>query len=310
MHEAANEDKFDIDASALFNCRDVVAVVTGGGTGIGLMIAQALERNGAKCVYIVGRRAEVLDRAAKTSRYGRILPFPGDVTDRSRVSELVATVQREFGRLDVLVNCAAVMSIWHRDLHIPNDGSVESVQKVLMNEAKEDWAAQFNVNVTAVYFLIAAFLSLLKQSNDYWEGASEASTPILPARTAQVITVAGIAAFSRAMAGCMGYVASKAAVLHLMKTLSTVMAPTGIRFNCICPGIFPSEITAGKGHLDEENRNQLGPISKSEVPQGRSGNVQDMAGAALFLCGGGGTYCNGLVLVLDGGRLSISPSTY
>jgi NAD(P)-dependent dehydrogenase (short-subunit alcohol dehydrogenase family) len=74
--------------------------------------------------------------------------------------------------------------------------------------------------------------------------------------------------------------------------------------------VFPSEITAGSGHLDDENRNHLGPISLSEVPQGRAGDVQDMAGAVLFLCGRGGFYCNGLVVVLDGGRLSINPSTY
>jgi NAD(P)-dependent dehydrogenase (short-subunit alcohol dehydrogenase family) len=69
-------------------------------------------------------------------------------------------------------------------------------------------------------------------------------------------------------------------------------------------------MTAGRDHLDDENRNHLGPIPRSDVPQGRAGNVQDMAGAALLLCGRAGFYYNGVVLVLDGGRLSINPSTY
>ncbi|KEZ45613.1 hypothetical protein SAPIO_CDS1967 [Scedosporium apiospermum] len=71
------------------------------------------------------------------------------------------------------------------------------------------------------------------------------------------------------MGGCMGYVASKAGVLQLMKTLATVLAPTGIRFNSIAPG---------------------------NVPQGRAGDVRDMAGATLFLCGRGGFYCNGALI--------------
>jgi NAD(P)-dependent dehydrogenase (short-subunit alcohol dehydrogenase family) len=144
--------------------------------------------------------------------------------------ELAATVQREFGRLDILINCAAVMAIWHKTFGIPTNESVASLQKLIMSESEADWAAQFDLNVTAVYFLIGAFLPLMKQSNDYWCRVSKESTPSLVSRTAQVITVTGIAAFSRSMVGCMGYAASKAAVLHLMKTLSTVMAPTGIRF--------------------------------------------------------------------------------
>jgi NAD(P)-dependent dehydrogenase (short-subunit alcohol dehydrogenase family) len=70
--------------------------------------------------------------------------------------------------------------------------------------------------------------------------------------------------------------------------------------------VFPSEITAGKGTMDDYNRNHLGPVPKSAVPQGRAGDEQDIAGAILFLCGRGGWYCNGTEIILDGGRLSIS----
>ena len=132
---------------------------------------------------------------------------------------------------------AGVMSILHRDLKIPDDGTVESIQKIMLAEAEKDWAAQFSVNVTAVYFVTAGCLGLLKKSNDFWvddacKDADEpdAGTEVTPLRTAQVITVTGISGYFRSMAACMGYASSKAASMHLMKTLSTVLASTNIRF--------------------------------------------------------------------------------
>jgi len=66
-------------------------------------------------------------------------------------------------------------------------------------------------------------------------------------------------------------------------------------------------MTAGKCHLDGENRNHLAPLPTTDVPQGRAGDVRDMAGATLFLCGRGGFYCNGAVVVMDGGWLKHRP---
>lgn len=131
----------------------------------------------------------------------------------------------------MLVNAAGVMAIWHKKFDVPDDGSVYSIQKLLMTESESHWAAQFRTNVTAVYFLVGAFLPLMKASNDHWKNL-DGDRDLLTARTAQVITVTGIAALSRKMGGCMGYVASKAGVLQLMKTLATVLAPAGIRFVC------------------------------------------------------------------------------
>ena len=74
--------------------------------------------------------------------------------------------------------------------------------------------------------------------------------------------------------------------------------------------VFPTEMTAGKGHLDDMNRNHLGPFDRTKIPQGRAGDAKDMAGAILYLCGRSGYYCNGSTVVTDGGRLSIFPSTY
>ncbi|KAG8795903.1 hypothetical protein FRC17_008062 [Serendipita sp. 399] len=298
-----------MDTSSLFSAAGTVAVVTGGATGIGLMIAKALEWNGAEKVYIIGRRSDVLANAAKQAKFGRIDPVVGDVTSKAQLQSIAERVQREVGRVDVLVNCAGVMSEKHRQL--PMD-SLEALQEALWGEDPEKWNQQFNVNVTGAFFTTVAFLRLLKSSNEYWDTNNESSEIQVARarRTSQVITVTGIAAHHRAQLRFAGYAASKAASLHLMKTLSTVLSPFDIRFNMLAPGIFPTEMTAGKGTMDEHNQNYLGPLPPSEVPQRRPGDEQDIAGAILYLCGRSGWYCNGVEVIVDGGRLSISPSTY
>lgn len=141
---------------------------------------------------------------------------------------LVSRLRGEQGRLDVLIHCAGAMLTHHPGFTVPGDGSVEKVQETFLAEAEKDWSAQFAVNVTAVYFLTTACLDLLKKGNEFWKNQQE--RPADRDRTSQVITAVGISAFSRFMGFCMGYVASKAAALQLMKTMATALAPTGIRF--------------------------------------------------------------------------------
>jgi NAD(P)-dependent dehydrogenase (short-subunit alcohol dehydrogenase family) len=150
----------------------------------------------------------------------------------------VSRVEKETGRLDILVHCAGVMAALHKpDFTIPDDGSIDEAQKMMLAETEQDWATQFSVNVTAVYFVTASFLPLLKKSNGYWEENQRAATSDSqddtapePTRTAQVITTTGIAAYMRSFSMCMGYSASKAATQHLMKTMTTTFAPANIRF--------------------------------------------------------------------------------
>lgn len=157
---------------------------------------------------------------------------------------LISRVEAEAGRLDVLVHCAGLMSVLHKSgLAVPEDGgSLDHVQDLMMSENEADWAAQFAVNVTAVYFLTAGFLHLLKKSSEFWAKESEAACNSAnrsatkpeaqpePTRTAQVITTTGIAAYFRSFSSCMGYSASKAAIQHLMKTMATTFAAADIRF--------------------------------------------------------------------------------
>lgn len=180
------------------------------------------------------------------------------------MSSLVSRITFEAGRLDVLVHAAGVMSVMHKDFPAVTDASsIDEVQKTMLSESEAGWATQFAVNVTSPYFLTAACLVLLKKSGEYWaEAGKHASTerqleqggvrngaeeeqpkdpaedaPQQPTRTAQVITITGISGYFRSMAACMGYAASKAGTVHLVKTLSTVLAMSDIRFVHLPPGL-------------------------------------------------------------------------
>ncbi|PWW80704.1 NAD(P)-binding protein [Tuber magnatum] len=302
----------DIQASTLFSAKGLVAVVTGGGTGIGLMIAAALENNGATKVYIVGRRKEVLENAARVhSKHGNMIPILGDVTSKESLEAMVKTIESEVGYVNLLVNNAGTGSWRHSVLPKPPGlesrpdaaekyKSIEDVQKFLWEDSMEEWEDTFRVNVTGAWFASVAFLGLLDQGNKRE----------VVEQTSQIITVTSIASFLRGLGTCFSYPASKAAMTHVAKMLATHFPQYGIRSNVIAPGLFPSELTAGPGTMDSSNKNKLGDFPPGHIPLRRPGKDEDIAGAVLYLAGRAGAYVNGNVMVVDGGRTSVLPATY
>ncbi|KAG1821293.1 NAD(P)-binding protein [Suillus variegatus] len=159
--------------AVLFGVEGQVAVVTGGGTGIGLMMATALENNGAT-VYIIGRRLEVLEKAAKeNNKFGNLIPLQGDITCRQSLTQLVETVRTRHGYIDLLVNNAGISrNLLPPKLPSPLDDpadaspSIKAFQSVLWDTGSpEGFAETFDTNVTAVYFTTVAFLELLHLGN-------------------------------------------------------------------------------------------------------------------------------------------------
>ncbi|KAG1885221.1 NAD(P)-binding protein [Suillus subluteus] len=159
--------------AALFGVEGQVAVVTGGGTGIGLMIATALENNGAT-VYIIGRRLEVIEKAAKeNNKFGKLIPLQGDITCRQSLTKLVEIVRTRHGYIDLLVNNAGIArNILPSQLPSLLDGpadaspSIKAFQSVLWDTGSpEGFAETFDTNVTAIYFTTVAFLELLHLGN-------------------------------------------------------------------------------------------------------------------------------------------------
>ncbi|KAF9010420.1 NAD(P)-binding protein [Hymenopellis radicata] len=305
----------------LFNVNGLVAVITGGGTGIGLQMAKALEHNGAT-VYIVGRRLNIIEEAARLhNKFNNIIPIQGDITDRESLLSIVEAIKARHGYIDLLVNNAGVAkNLYSHPLPGPNDSHMErppspsdspiagpstpcikSFQSALWNTGSpEDFAQVFATNVTAPYYTTVAFLDLLHQGNVRQQIKSDAfSRP--PYHSSQVLTVSSSGAFRiDAKVLSMSYTLSKAACTHLGQVLANLLVPWGIRSNIIAPGVWPSEMTRS-AVADASSR--LDPdVLCRDVPLKRAGSEEDMAGAILYLASRAGAYMNGSVFVTDGGR--------
>jgi len=285
-----------LDAASLFGVKGLVAVITGGGTGIGLMMAKALEHNGAK-VYIIGRRLETLQTAAKEAKYGNIIPIQGDVTSKEDLTRAVDIITNADGFINVLIANSGITGPTLRDL--PPKASLTEFRDFLWQTDVPTFTKTLEVNTSAVHFCIVAFLELLAEGNKR-KNVEQLS---------QIIAVSSIGGFHRLALAGFSYAASKAATTHMMKQFSTVLVPYNIRSNVIAPGIYPSEIASGP-NLTAILQGDGTEISKTIIPLQRTGTAEDMAGAVLYLTSKAGGYLNGNVIVTDGGRLAVLPSTY
>jgi len=271
----------------------LVAVVTGGGTGIGLMIAKALEANGAK-VYITGRRQDRIEDAARQAAHGNIIPVQGSTSSHDDIQRLVDLITKETGYVDLLV-CNAGQTTWDASPNAPKqptpESSISEIRDYFFNYRPTSvWNQTLETNITAVFTNTMAFLELLDEGNK--RRAKDKPT-------SQVIAVGSVGGLSRATPSFI-YNASKAGVTHLMKNLGAFLIPHKIRTNVIAPGWFPSEMTTSVTARYEATD---GVMPQSVVPQERMGNADEIAGTILYLASKAGGYCNGNVMVIDGGFL-------
>lgn len=290
---SSDTDEKNLKASSLFSVDGLIAVVTGGGTGIGLMAAKALAVNGAK-VYIVGRREETLKKTAEEHGGGRLIPLAGDVTSKDSIQQLVAKIKEKEGCLDLLVNNAGISGPKH-EIH-EDKSNAEHVSQCLWEGQKfEEWGELYATNVSSIYFTSVAFLPLLQEGTKRKKGYSSS-----------ILNISSISGLIKVSQNHLGYNSSKAAAIHLTKLMATEFADTKVRVNTIAPGLFPSEMTAEES--DEKNVSELD--KKMDVPAGRPGDIKDMAGPVLLLSSKAGLYMNGVVIPVDGGYLLKEPSIY
>lgn len=322
--------------SNIFDVEGLVVVITGGGTGIGLMMAKALENSGAT-VYIVGRRLDVLEKAAREhNKFDKIIPVQGDITDREELLSVVEVVRARHGYLDLLINNAGIArNLFLHPLPLPGDisevahsthppsppsspiagpstPSIKAFQNVLWDTGSpEDFAETFATNVTAVYYATVAFLDLLHQGNMRrrrleFPGATP-GLPRPPYQTSQVLSVSSSGSFRiDARVLSVSYTLSKIACTHLGKLMANILAPWGIRSNVLAPGVWPTEMTTSPTPSF-----RLDPQALADtVPLRRVGTQEDMAGTILFLASRAGAYVNGAVWLVDGGRIGSVASTY
>jgi len=239
-----------------------VALVTGGGTGIGRAIAAAFVRAGAR-VAIAGRRAPQLrETAAALGEQDVVRALPADVTHARDRQKLVASTVRAFGGLDVLVN---------------NAGAVRTGALAELDE--ETWALLVAVNVTAPLLLVREAL------------------PELRKRGGAVLNVATGAAI-RPVSGFGAYGATKAALAHASRVLAREVAPE-VRVNVVSPGGVDTDIFDTFAARDDVPG--IKRWYAEAAPLGRIGAPEDVAAAALFLCSDAGRFVTGANLCVDGG---------
>ncbi|KAJ0158297.1 Gluconate 5-dehydrogenase [Colletotrichum tanaceti] len=297
-----------MDHNALFRVDGIMAVITGGGTGIGLTMARALVNQGAAKVYILGRRLEVLETAAK--EHPNLIPHRCDVTSKEDLQAVVDRVAGEVGYVNLVVANSGILGPAVR--YNPSL-SVSELRKTLFTDfSMAEMTDVLNVNVTAAFFTMSAFLELLDAGNKNalkgGFGRPDKQGSDVVTIQSQVIFTSSISAFSRHHAATPPYLASKTAIMQLTKQASSQLGRHGIRANGMAPGLFPSDIAAGLiGDRKPENE---GPDDARFIPARRFGGDEEMTGAILYLASRSGSYCNGSILVTDGGRLSLMPGTY
>ncbi|MBI4400384.1 MAG: SDR family oxidoreductase [Nitrospirae bacterium] len=240
-----------------------VALITGGGTGIGEAIARLFAQEGA-AVVITGRRKEILERVVGEIERGRgrALAVAGTVTDEAHVQSVVAQTLRTFGKLSILINNAAI-GAFGKALHETDDAT---------------WDEQLAVNLTGVFRMTrAAVPEMLKAGGGTIVNVSSVAGLIgFPLSAAYSTTKGGLNAFTRCVA--MDY------------------AKQGIRCNAVCPGLVETPMAAGL--LNDSTR--AAPVLAT-YPLGRAGTPDEVARLVLYLASDESAWVTGSIFPIDGG---------
>jgi 3-oxoacyl-[acyl-carrier protein] reductase len=254
-----------------------VALITGGSRGIGAEIVRIFAEAGAKVAFSYREardRAEAV--ASESGGSARCLPLEQDLSTPADGRALVAAAVRAFGRLDVLV---VNHGIWPSD-----DAPITSM-------AEEQWRRTLAVNLDSVFGLVQAAVGQME---------TQASAPGNGGDSRGHIVLISSTAGQRGEAFHADYAVTKGALISLTKSLSSELAPRGIRVNCVAPGWVTTEMSAAA--LGDP---ALRPSILSGIPVGRAANPREIAGPVLFLCTPLAGFISGEVLNVNGGAVLV-----
>ena len=256
-----------LDIQTLFSVAGKVALVTGGSRGISRMIAQGLLQAGAK-VYISARHEDVCQQtASELSQYGECIAIAADVADEDSRDKLCEALAAKEQGLNILVNNAG--AAWGDSYENYPERAFDKLMKI---------------NVTSVFTLTQALTPML-------EAAASSQDP---ARVINIGSMDGLHIPTVHGAGTYAYTASKAAVHQLTRHLAVELGRRNITVNAVAPGFFPSKMT-------DYVFDQFGEGIRSNSLLGRTGEDEEMAGIAIYLCSRAGAYTHGAVIPVDGG---------
>ena len=248
----------------MFNLKNKVAVITGASSGLGKQMATCLAEQGVNLI-ILARRIDRLEELKKelVKNNIKVLPIKCDVTDTDSINNAKELVEKEFDKIDILINCA---------------GSSKDKGVLEMND--EEWDFTINTDLSSVFKVTRAFGSLMKKN-----------------KSGRIINIASMYGLvGNTEIPTIAYHASKGGVVNYTRAAAAELANYNITVNCICPGYFYTELT--KEVLDTK---QFQEFAKTHVPMKRYGNPGELNGLVVFLSSDESSYVTGAIIPVDGG---------
>ena len=248
----------------MFNLNGRVAVVTGASSGLGKQMSFAFARQGANVVILARRFDRLLEVKEELEELGvQVLAIECDVTSTEEINRATLLVEGQFGKVDILVNCAGA-----------------SRDKGVLDMNDDEWNFTIETDLSSVFKMTRAFANIMKK-NRYGRIINIASMYGLVGNTA-LHTVA--------------YHSSKGGVINFTRAVAAELAEYNITCNCICPGYFETELTEAVLKTEE-----FQAYMKQTVPMGRYGVAGELDSSIIFLASDESSYITGVVLPVDGG---------
>jgi 3-oxoacyl-[acyl-carrier protein] reductase len=245
--------------------KDKVAIVTGGGSGIGRGVCLAYAQEGAHVVVADINLSGATETVKEIEAIGRRgLAVQTDVSDPAQVNALIAAARAGFGRIDVLFNGAGITS-----------------PTPLLDTTPEDWDRVLGVNLRGQFLCLQAAARVMVEQG-----------------SGKIINVTSILG-SQARASRGAYSASKAGIISLTQTAAVELGPHGVYANAIAPGSIETPLTRSAPATPEETQRKL-----ATIPLRRRGDPKDLTGPAIFLASNESDYVSGIVMTVDGGYMA------
>ena len=248
----------------MFNLKGRVAVISGASSGLGRQMTFAFASQGADLVILARRMQRLEELKKELQKYDvRVLAIKCDVTSTDDINEAASLAEKEFGKVDILVNCAG-----------------SSKDKGVLDMEDEEWNFTIDTDLTSVFKMTRAFGNVMKKNN-YGRIINIASMYGLVGNN-EIPTIA--------------YHSSKGGVVNFTRAAAAELAKYNITVNTICPGYFYTELTTSV--LDTDKFQEF---AKSHVPMRRYGKEGELNAGAIFLASDEASYVTGVVLPIDGG---------
>ncbi len=238
-----------------------IALITGGSRGIGAACVRAFAEDGYAVAFLYNRSQDKAEALVQTLRAeGRdVAAYRCDLADSDQIAAVLADVLRTYRHVDALVNCAGIAHVG-----------------LFTDMTEDEWDRLFAINVRSAFSVTKAVLP-----------------GMISRQAGAIVNVSSM--WGEVGASCeVAYSATKAALIGMTKALAKEVGPSGVRVNCVAPGVIDTDMNA---QLTDDDRAALA----DETPLGRIGAAEEVAKTILYLCGDGASFITGQVLGVSGG---------